>query len=419
MILGVGVVNGPHLISTWTRVYLLPGERFKRPVRYWVIPGLAMAFAIVADADRRPSPCALVRSMIFYWATWHFVAQSWGVMRIYQRKHGAAERLEARLEKALIFLPAFFCALHRLFTGPWKLFGIEVIHVRPPALLVNGLGALIVALAAVYLIVWFAAGKQRPAHEWVRPAYLAFNFLGFAMPFLVIRDGNSAFGAAALWHAVQYIAIVWLFNDRRYRGGVDPNARLVSWVSQRGRPLAYMALIARLRRGRLHLRLRRVVLRPPAVHGHRAHLLDGLHAGALLPGRRHLEVAPLRPAHADHQRAGARRLTWPRAELDRSGASRPLRRRARSEKMRFSTPPRRSTLNYWKISFGCLAGLVLSVASCSHPGGGGTGTGSGGSNGTGGSGSCTPGTLGCPCNGTSCNQGLFCAATSAADRWRA
>jgi hypothetical protein len=64
-------------------------------------------------------------------------------------------------------------------------------------------------------------------------------------------------------------------------------------------------------------------------------------------------------------------------------------------------------LNYWKISFGCLAGLVLAVASCGHPGGGGGGT--GGSTGSGGSGNCTPGTLGCACNGTSCNAGLSCA----------
>jgi hypothetical protein len=243
VILGVGVVNGPHLISTWTRVYLVPGERWKRPVRYWVIPGIAMALAIGADAYGGLL-LRLVRSTIFYWATWHFVAQSWGVLRIYQRKHGAAERLEARLEKALIFLPAFFCALHRLFTGPWTLFNVQVIHVRPSALVVNGLGALIVALAVVYLYVWFRDGKQRAAHEWVRPVYLALNFLGFAMPFLVIRDGDSAFGAAALWHAVQYIAIVWLYNDRRWRAGVDPQARLVSWVSQRGRALAYMGLIA-------------------------------------------------------------------------------------------------------------------------------------------------------------------------------
>ena len=243
VILGVAVANGPHLISTWTRVYLVPGERFKRPVRYWVIPGVAMAFAITADATGGLY-LRLVRSTIFYWATWHFVAQSWGVMRIYQRKHGAAERTEARLEKALIFLPAFFCALHRLYTGPWTLFGIEVIHLRPTAWLVNGFGALIVALAVVYLMVWLSSSKDRPAHEWLRPAYLAFNFLGFAMPFLVIRDGNAAFGAAALWHAVQYIAIVWLYNDRRYRGGIDPQARLVSWVAQRGRAFAYMGLIA-------------------------------------------------------------------------------------------------------------------------------------------------------------------------------
>ena len=91
VILGVAVANGPHLISTWTRVYLLPAERWKRPVRYWVIPGVAMAFAITADATG--GTCLrLVRSTIFYWASWHFVAQSWGVMRIYQRKHGAAER---------------------------------------------------------------------------------------------------------------------------------------------------------------------------------------------------------------------------------------------------------------------------------------------------------------------------------------
>ena len=242
-ILGVGVVNGPHLISTWTRVYLLPGERFRRPLQYWLIPGVAMAFAITADVQGGLW-LRLVRSTIFYWATWHFVAQSWGVLRIYQRKHGAAQRIEARLEKALIFLPAFYCALHRLYTGPWTLFGVEIIHVRPAPFLVNGFGAALLALSAVYAVVWFRGTRGRPAHEWVRPAYLLFNFFGFAMPFLVIRDGNAAFAAAALWHAVQYIAIVWLFNGRRYVGGVDAKARLVSWVSQRGRALAYMGLIA-------------------------------------------------------------------------------------------------------------------------------------------------------------------------------
>src|ERR1043165_9344329 len=38
---GVAILsNGPHLASTWTRVYLDGRERWRRPVHYWLIPGL-------------------------------------------------------------------------------------------------------------------------------------------------------------------------------------------------------------------------------------------------------------------------------------------------------------------------------------------------------------------------------------------
>jgi len=243
VLVGVAVVNGPHLISTWTRVYIPRGERFRRPVQYWVMPGLVAAFAVANELRGGNGP-SLVRSVIFYWASWHFVAQSWGVLRIYQRKHGVVGTLDSRLEKALIFLPALFCVLRRLYTGPWELFGTWVYHVRPPARLVNGCGALVVALACAYLARLVVTARARPLHHYVRPIYLAFNFMGFAMPFLVIRDGTSAFAAAALWHALQYIAIVWLYNRRRYAGGIDAGARLVSWVSQPGRTLPYVGLIA-------------------------------------------------------------------------------------------------------------------------------------------------------------------------------
>jgi hypothetical protein len=67
-------------------------------------------------------------------------------------------------------------------------------------------------------------------------------------------------------------------------------------------------------------------------------------------------------------------------------------------------------LKYWKILLVCLAGAGLTIASCSHPGGTGTTTGTGGSNGSGGSGNCPAGNEGCPCSGSSCDQGLQCAA---------
>ena len=65
-------------------------------------------------------------------------------------------------------------------------------------------------------------------------------------------------------------------------------------------------------------------------------------------------------------------------------------------------------MNYWKVLLVCLAGAGLAVASCSHPSGTGV-SGTGGSTGTGGSGNCPAGSVGCPCSGTTCDQGLSCA----------
>jgi hypothetical protein len=238
VLVGVAFANGPHLISTWTRVYLPRRERFRRPLHYWVVPGIAAAFAIGCMVLGGWGPIYL-RTVIFYWASWHFAAQSYGILRLYQRKHGVIGTRAAHLEKALIFLPALFFVMHRLFTGPWELFGVIVIHPRLPPWSVNAVGALTLTVAALYLVE-----LTRTRVHWLRPVYLASNAFGFCMPYLVIKTGTAAFAAAALWHAIQYIGIVWLHNRRRYAGRIDPDARIIAWVSQPGRSLWYVLVIA-------------------------------------------------------------------------------------------------------------------------------------------------------------------------------
>jgi hypothetical protein len=235
----VALANGPHLISTWTRVYLPRRERFRRPLHYWVMPGLMAAFAVGCFVAGGRGP-QLVRTVIFYWASWHFASQSWGVLRIYQRKHGAVGTRAAQLERALVYLPALFCVMRRVYTGPWGLFGVEILHPHLRAWMVNTVGGVTVALSALYLVL---CAPQWIKH-WVRPVYLVSSAFGFIMPYLVIKNGTSAFAAAALWHAIQYIGIVWLYNRRRYAGAIDPDAHVISYVSQPGRSIHYVALIA-------------------------------------------------------------------------------------------------------------------------------------------------------------------------------
>jgi hypothetical protein len=240
VLVAVALVNGPHLISTWTRVYLPRSERFARPIYYWVVPALTLAFSIACYGSGEPGP-TLARTLIFYWASWHFVSQSWGVLRIYQRKHEVTPPL-ARLEKLLIYLPAGFFVVRRVYTGPWQLFGANIFHPRFPAWVPNTIGAACVLLAIIYLARFRL--RTAGAAALLRPFYLCMNAIGFAVPYVFIKNGTAAFSAAALWHAAQYIAIVWYFNRRRWQAGVDDDARALSWASQPGRGLAYAAILA-------------------------------------------------------------------------------------------------------------------------------------------------------------------------------
>ena len=50
-----------------------------------------------------------------------------------------------------------------------------------------------------------------------------------------------------VWHNVQYLAFVWLYNRRRFATGVAPDAKVLSWLSQAGYGRAaiyYLACLA-------------------------------------------------------------------------------------------------------------------------------------------------------------------------------
>jgi hypothetical protein len=237
VILLAGVFNGAHQISTWTRVYFRSDERTRRPFHYLGVPAMLIAFVVACYTLDKLWGAIVLRTVLFYWASWHFVSQSWGILRLYQRKHGD----DSRLEKALIYLPALFFVLRRLHTGPWTLFGSWIWHPHTPAYVVNGVGALTAALAVIYLIRIL----RRPVPmQWIRPLFIACSALGFFVPYMLMKDGSAAFAAAALWHAIQYIGIVWMSNRKHFAGTHarrDWLDRALSWLCQPGRTIPYFA----------------------------------------------------------------------------------------------------------------------------------------------------------------------------------
>jgi hypothetical protein len=241
------VSNGPHLVSTWTRVYFDSREWRDRPWSTVWAP-LAIMVGVYVLMQHVDIGFRLANSVILYWATWHFVAQNWGILRIYQRKSGEPVGGWAmKLERPLLLLTVLFCFEHRMYTGPRVLFGVEIYYLLPPYWLVM---AMLVPLVVMFVALVVQRLREREAPwaraAWVRVAFIACSFMGFFVPFqLITSDDTSAFAAAAAWHGFQYLGMVRYYHRNTWRNGVEPRAKLISWLGQPGwqRAALYMALL--------------------------------------------------------------------------------------------------------------------------------------------------------------------------------
>lgn len=225
--------NGPHLASTWTRVYLDKREWRTRPVQITLVP-LAIAAAVAALTLK--GQLRLLNSALLYYAAYHFLQQNWGLLRLYQKRSGEAlSSLPMRLERPMLYLAVAWCALHRLKTGPRALFGTDVYFIDLPWPALNALLAVSVCVAVVYLGLRLRDGSLRQPATLVRMGFLLVAFTGFFVPFLLItQDGTSAFAAAAAWHGLQYIGIMHFYHRNAWKAGASADAPVMSYVSQPG-----------------------------------------------------------------------------------------------------------------------------------------------------------------------------------------
>ena len=107
-----------------------------------------------------------------------------------------------------------------------------------PEVLVTALGTAAAAAIAVWAI---RAGRAAIRGE-LDSRYTAFvaSHVGiFLAAYVLIDDVNVGWLAINVWHNLQYVLVVWMVNGKRYAGGIDPKARLLSTISQPGRPAAY------------------------------------------------------------------------------------------------------------------------------------------------------------------------------------
>ena len=218
-----GVMIHAHLVAVVFRSHGNPAIRKLYPIRFFVVP-VVLWLAIVV------SPWVAVMSTVVatFWDVWHSGAQTFGFARIYERNAGTPPELGRRLD---------FWLQQVLYAGPILAGATLMDHVDSfdgftsvgdtffsavPARVESHAryltyGVLVVgtALVIAYVVTYWRLARRG---EW-KPPWLKIWLVastGFVSIYTwAFNSWGQAFLIMNLFHAVQYLALVWAMEGKR------------------------------------------------------------------------------------------------------------------------------------------------------------------------------------------------------------
>lgn len=157
--------------------------------------------------------------LLLFWATWHGLMQTYGFLRIYDMKRGVADRRSAALDFALCLV---LFAAGMVFSDA-RVFGIA------EALWQSGIPPLdrawldairwVVGLATAVVLVGYGidllgARRRRGTIVWNKLLLAATTGWIYAVSGSISTNLLVGVAMFEIFHAVQYYAIVWIYNRR-------------------------------------------------------------------------------------------------------------------------------------------------------------------------------------------------------------
>lgn len=208
------LVGGPHYLASFSFFFWQDAAAYHRTrwVLHFVAP-LAIVAAVAAVA--LAGLPGIVIFVIYFWNAWHVARQSCGILSVYRLRGGYSDERHKRVTNAAIISVslcmalwnlAWYPQLNALLSRAWS--GL------PHALWVASAVAAAISLAALAasLVGRLRQGRGPTLPEW---AFLATSLTLFH-PYLWVRDADLATLAMLMGHFIQYLAIVWLVNRRKF-----------------------------------------------------------------------------------------------------------------------------------------------------------------------------------------------------------
>jgi len=225
-----------HVIATFTRLCF---DKQSYQENRFLVVGLLPIIAAGTLLVAWQAGIWVVVTVYFYWQWWHYARQSWGISRVYRGKDPEALYEDGWLDQALFYSVPVYGILARSAEGNDKFIGLDFWSVPVPEALVTYAGYVTFALMAFWVARRMLAAMQGRLAV-VHTCYLLTHYLIFAAAYFITPDITIGWLMVNIWHNAQYILFVWMFNTKRFKNGIDPEARFLSYISQPHRLWLYL-----------------------------------------------------------------------------------------------------------------------------------------------------------------------------------
>src|SRR5688500_4389712 len=224
-----------HVVSTFTRLTFDRDSLGQHRFLVTKLPLIVLAGVLVLGAL---FGAWILTTVYLYWQWWHYTRQSYGISRLYQRKAGLENDL---LSKLVIYALPAWGILHRSYQRPGTFLFVELKVIPVPLWLVVAAGV----FTFVVLAWWLAHTVHALINDCLpegHTLYVSTHLTVFCVGYLAIDNINHGWLVLNVWHNCQYILTVWMFNQNRFKGGIDQQHKFLSYLSQRNNLPIYLGV---------------------------------------------------------------------------------------------------------------------------------------------------------------------------------
>jgi hypothetical protein len=228
LVLDVWLLGYQHVVATYTRL-VFDSESFAK-YRFLAV-GLPVLVAIGTFGAAFSIGPWVVASTYLYWQWFHYTRQSYGIGRMYLRKLGPMPSQYDPITFGVVYLLPLWGILHRSAQRPEKFLNLDLITVPVPWMAVQ----IVAAAALVSIVLWIPreiVSLRRDVRRAPYACYIVSHMAIFTTGYLLIDDINVGWLVLNVWHNLQYLFIVWMYNTNRFKNGVDERHRFISTISQ-------------------------------------------------------------------------------------------------------------------------------------------------------------------------------------------